>query len=112
MTVKDHTTGANAVAVLDRLKYACSKAGSIGLGEYTRVHKRDLATLIEAFEGKVVTMKADDAPLVMDLQTRLDRVRHFLSPETATKSELQEAVDLATNVLAVGASRGIKPELI
>lgn len=111
MTIKDHTTGANAIAVVDRLKYACTKAGSIGLGEYTRVHKRDLATLIEAFEGKVVTMKADDAPLVLDLQTRLDRVKHFLSPETASKSELREAVDLAANVIAVGQSRGVKVEL-
>ena len=107
MTINDHTSGAHLVAVIERLKYAGSKAGSIGLGEYTRVHKKDLATLVEAFEQKA----SDDAPLARELQDRLERVRHFLTPETASKAELREAVDLAVNVLAVGKTRGVDPEL-
>lgn len=112
MTVKDLTTGPYAAAVVERLKYAASKAGSIGLGEYTRVHKKDLSVLIEAFEQKIVTLNSDDAPLVRDLQEKLDRVRHFLSPETASKAELKEAVDLAVTVLAVGKTRGVEPSLL
>jgi hypothetical protein len=112
MTIKDHTTGAHIAAVIERLKYAASKAGSIGLGEYTRVHKKDLSTLIEAFEAFEDKPAREDEPVAANLQARLDRVKHFLSPESASKAELQEAVDLATNVLAVGAARGVKPDLI
>jgi uncharacterized protein YheU (UPF0270 family) len=104
----NHTTGPNLDAVIERLNYAASKAGSIGMGEYTRVHKKDLATLLEAFAEREGT----DAPLVRDLTARIERVKHFLTPESASKTELQEAVDLAVNVLAVGAARGVKPELI
>lgn len=104
-----HTEGAHFASVIERLKYAGSKAGSIGLGEYTRVHKRDLATLIEAYEtAKPV---ADDQPTIISMQMRLDRVKHFLTPEAATDAELRDVVNLALEVLAVGQSRGIKPEL-
>jgi len=112
VTVKDLTTGKHMDSVVERLKYAASKAGSIGLGEYTRVHKKDLSILIEAFESKIATLDASDAPLVRDLQDRLDKVRYFLTPESASQEELREAVDLAINVLAVGAARGVKPELM
>lgn len=60
MTIKSHTSGPNMDTVLGRLEYAASKAGSIGLGEYTRVHKKDLSTLIESYK-QIVT---DGLPVV------------------------------------------------
>lgn len=111
MTAADLTTGKHLDTVVERLKYAASKAGSIGLGEYTRVHKKDLSILIEAFESKIATLNTSDLPLTRELTEKLDRVKYFLTPETATKEQLQEAVDLATNVIAVGSARGIKADI-
>jgi hypothetical protein len=111
VTTKDLTTGPHLATVVERLKYAASKAGSIGLGEYTRVHKKDLSILIEAFDNKIATLNTSDLPLARELTEKLDRVKYFLTPETATKEQLQEAVDLATNVLAVGAARGVKADI-
>jgi hypothetical protein len=109
MSTTSHTSGAHIQQVIERLTYAASKAGSIGLGEYTRVHKKDLATLLEAFAGK---SHSADEPTLLDLQSRLDRVRHYLTPEACDKDQLQEAVNLAVEVLAVGKSRGVTPELL
>lgn len=109
MTIESHVSGAHLAAVVERLKYAASKAGSIGLGEYTRVHKKDLSTLIEALIGR--PPPPADVPLVRDLQERLDRVRYFLAPDAADDVQLREAVDLATNILVVAAARGIKPDI-
>lgn len=111
MTAQDLTTGPHFDTVLERLTYATTKAGSVGLGEYTRVHKKDLAILIEAFKGKIVSLKMDDVPVTRELTERLDRVRYFLTPESATKAQLQEAVDLAVYVLATGKARGVEPQL-
>lgn len=90
--------------VLARLKYACSAAGSVGLGNYTRVHKKDLDEMLKAFEDKRPVPDKDMA-------AKLERVRHFLTPETADREQLQEAVNLAVDVLAVGKTRGVEPEL-
>jgi hypothetical protein len=108
MSKKEPAAPSAIEGIVERLKYAASRAGSIGMGEYTRVHKKDLASLIDAFENNQPTGQVANAE---DLQKRLNRVKHFLTPESASKVELQEAVDLATNVLAVGAARGVKPDL-
>ncbi|HJQ13072.1 MAG TPA: hypothetical protein VJ840_18715 [Gemmatimonadaceae bacterium] len=90
--------------VIERLKYACSAAGSVGLGNYTRVHKKDLDELLKAFEAKSPVPDKDAA-------AKLERVRHFLTPESANREQLQEAVNLAVDVLAVAKTRGVEPEL-
>lgn len=108
-------------AVIGRLRYAISAAGSVGLGQYTRVHRKDLETLLEAHidlaQTRVVVSSAkivdgDVTRLAYDeMVSKVNRVKPFLTPESATDDQLRDIVDLALNVLAVGKTRGVEPEL-